>query len=1037
MTRLIQPKSLTRVLKSKRRVGDGYCNYLSQIGSVYEDNIIGTKYLVHDYHGLFYELDELIFESKGGKDIKFDLKECIGSVNALVEHKLYFDVEVKDNYAFTVTDINKIQSYVIKILQDISDNNITKISKYVYCYNDKYPTQKLHIIFTDLIVNTKIRKYVYNAIMTKDPLLGRHIDQSAGGLRCIWSTKVEEKEGKKRWAPEKGRYCPKKDDEEHHIDYWSKYSILTNEPLIRIKSQFEDLTSNLQQYKPLDDEKLLEEIEDVKLDILFMSYAQNVADDEDSYFSWRNNIWAIRSLGGTLSLAKKFSAVYQNYDEKSVDDLWGSAKHIKFTIGYVVSQLKKYHPTSYIDIMIKSGMDLISHKKKSLFFTPPKSHAKVECTQIHTDDFVQPFQIPKGKHINYIVQAGLGLGKTTQLINYMNTLPKNSKIIILTSRRSFARSIFGELTAKCNRSFDHYLDIPPDLLKNHKSIIIQVESLHKLQIDDNPNCNDYYDYVIIDEVESILFQMTIESTHGKNLTSNHEMFNNLLKHSKVNIMMDGFVSNKTFDFVDNLGMTYEFHKFTKLPIQRSAYKLKDLVSLMTNLIDTLRKGKKCFLYSSSCNKLVDDIIPNIKCAIPGIRIKEYHKNAPPDDLDKINETWRQYDLVCTTSTITVGCNFDIGCREKEEPYFHQLFCYLNKDSHNLMRDVHQSLKRVRCLVDNKLKYCTDNRLCGNKDFPLSEKLIRKQLQDHKTDLSTNTYKHYYRDYSLEYVDLVVNNILEANMSVILMEQVFNYYLKQNNYVENEFDDIISSVNWLEFGHEYPKYEDIQSITFDECLELKSKKNNGVITQDERNQMLKFYFQTQIIMPHFLDDVERISDYWDRFINHGTDQFHNISYQKGLIEGTVTMEEIADHYGETNIINKGGVLPRLLLMEEVNSHLGLQHSCEEKEIPRDKLQDLVHIMKNGLHANMLLKFGIRDQRKDKQNYSIKNLVATFQSAYGEFGFVEFKFGKRKQKKINGKVTDNTPVQVVDAEQLYTAVRPYSYKKKNQTTTRFKK
>ena len=86
--------------------------------------------------------------------------------------------------------------------------------------------------------------------------------------------------------------------------------------------------------------------------------------------------------------------------------------------------------------------------------------------------------------------------------------------------------------------------------------------------------------------------------------------------------------------------------------------------------------------------------------------------------------------------------------------------------------------------------------------------------------------------------------------------------------------------------------------------LRVRKNNGdFLTQTEKDQMLKFYFHTQIMMPHIYYQKEEMCQYWLKFIDYGIEQFHNISYEKGLVEGTVTMEEIVDHHGETNIINK--------------------------------------------------------------------------------------------------------------------------------------
>ena len=91
------------------------------------------------------------------------------------------------------------------------------------------------------------------------------------------------------------------------------------------------------------------------------------------------------------------------------------------------------------------------------------------------------------------------------------------------------RNVHDQLTATKSST--------PSLCKNHKSIIIEVESIWKLGKDTNPNRTEYYDYVLIDEVESILTQLTVESTHGKRMTEYHQMFNNLLLNAKQILMM--------------------------------------------------------------------------------------------------------------------------------------------------------------------------------------------------------------------------------------------------------------------------------------------------------------------------------------------------------------------------------------------------------------------------------------------------------------------------------------------------------------------
>jgi hypothetical protein len=465
-----QQKQITNILKSSQCYTDSYCNFLTELGGTYQGKKVGAKYQLADVNKLYYELEELIFPDGDEPKTKvyFDLKENIGAKDKFIDFKFFCDIETADNYHFKKTDMLSLQALVVSILQPICNVVVSKIAAFVYTFNDKFPKTKFHIIFPDIIVNKVLRDYIYSEIKKKDPLLHKHIDTGASGLRCIWSTKVDKET--KKWCHDKGRYCPPRIEDQHYFDYWKDYSLFSEKPLINLKSDFYDKFTSPAEFKssyPEDEE--VEALEGVDLDYLFMSYAQNVADEDqnNTYKPWRNNVWAIRSLGGTLKLAKKFSSLYKEYSEKATEDIWVAGENYKFSIGFVVNQLKKYHPTNYLEIMEKAG---IKKKKRLLTFTAPKTHAKDISIHTHDDDYVQPY-LPQKNIPVYMVQAGLGLGKTTQILHHINTLPKNSKIILLTSRISLAISLSGEIDKKCHRSFACYKDLAPEMIKNNNQLL--------------------------------------------------------------------------------------------------------------------------------------------------------------------------------------------------------------------------------------------------------------------------------------------------------------------------------------------------------------------------------------------------------------------------------------------------------------------------------------------------------------------------------------------------------------------------------------
>ena len=111
-----------------------------------------------------------------------------------------------------------------------------------------------------------------------------------------------------------------------------------------------------------------------------------------------------------------------------------------------------------------------------------------DATNIQNDiesDFVQTFRPSQGTKI-YAFKAGMGMGKTSMLREYVNKNPCAS-FLVVSSKISLSNSQQGVL-----QGFDHYSKRNWD----SRRLIVQYESLH--------NISQFYDYIILDQIRSVL-----------------------------------------------------------------------------------------------------------------------------------------------------------------------------------------------------------------------------------------------------------------------------------------------------------------------------------------------------------------------------------------------------------------------------------------------------------------------------------------------------------------------------------------------------
>jgi hypothetical protein len=313
------------------------------------------------------------------------------------------------------------------------------------------------------------------------------------------------------------------------------------------------------------------------------------------------------------------------------------------------------------------------------------------------DRWVLPDILERNKCI--VVKAGLGKGKTTASVHHINN-NKYDRIIVLTPRRTFAKSVCNRLNAECkNVTFEMYSNLKGKnyIIKN-KFIVIQVESLNRLELNENDKT-----LLLCDEVESVLFQMTVDKTHGKKHIYNLNMLERLFKTATKIICLDAFISNKTLTTLRLMNIPYTYYNYT-LPLEdRKCVKIDKKNNFLNKLLLDLGQNKKVFLFSTSNKALTNDFIPKIKSKFPNKKVIEYHSKFTSIDLTNVNENWKNADVIACTSTITVGCNFDL------KDIFNKVYVYANASSKNLVRDIFQATYRIRHIKDKEMIYSIDKR----------------------------------------------------------------------------------------------------------------------------------------------------------------------------------------------------------------------------------------------------------------------------------------------------------------------------------------
>jgi hypothetical protein len=730
--------------------------------------------------------------------------------------------------------------------------------------------------------------------------------------------------------------------------------------------------------------------------------------------TWLRLMWIMLSYNFDSNTIQYFSSKASNYDEASTDAIILSFNSDKTTVtlGTLLHYLKEDvdHDTF---ILLSKPFITDSPKDSSpeidkMFIIQPSDFIQ---TVIIPDDVKYALPIVFPPNIRSLaIHQYLGGGKTTSIIAFINSMSIDSKILILSPRISFAESITDEYNSNLNPDQTNFLCYTSFKSKTtmitSKRLVVSMESLHYLY---HSACDFVPDLLVIDECQANLVQHTCIDTNGKNIENNISFFEKLCNHSKKIIWADAFLGTKTTNLINNFKIPTVLYKYTHKMIHRDLIFVptldkKDLLkknltpldSMLIYILDSLGKDERNYIFVSSKQKLIlwSKIISD---TFPNKKILSYTGGSK---IGNIKSDWATAQCVLTTSTITVGINFDL------KDYFHNIFIYASAFSQNRVSDIIQSHFRVRHIINNQIFLFISTK--KNKLLNTNYDSLYSDFDWKESYFKSKNFN--FENASVSFKQLVIDNIYEQNMSTMNLDSMLNYYLKECNYTVKT-DNVDVNINDIEFDLDIQEeiltpFDDIKLINeFEAMLLIRKRQQNNQLSNSEKLELDKKLFVSCFCNNNVAwVDQEHVAFFWSKWVNFGRTKIRMIRKEKQLIEEYTTIGKLYEK--QCDDVSIAGIQKNRLLKIEwirnICNDLGLKHSQDTKTIIPHNLVKKIHNRMILEEKNIRQCFEIRDQRKDRDaDITFIDSVKLLNSIFNSFGYSKFVKGKRKQTRVDGK------------------------------------
>ena len=267
------------------------------------------------------------------------------------------------------------------------------------------------------------------------------------------------------------------------------------------------------------------------------------------------------------------------------------------------------------------------------------------------------------------VCAGMGVGKTHRIIEYLQSIPLGEPVLWLIPRVAMGTSLLGRLEGLGFKSYKE--------TTRHYRLVMEIESLHKVFM--------YYPNIIMDEGRSLTASLVSYETNGDNLLEHINDLKDLCQNAKkvlivgADINIDGAVP----DFIDDVFEEDQVHRIDHVGKMLSWHHVfVHGEDFYTRLYKSIEDGERVSIVCGASSDLKDieiaasRIIERKKMVASGKfknsaeldvavstieksdKIGAYHAECEiKHELEDVNTTWAKYQVILYTSTITVSVDY--------------------------------------------------------------------------------------------------------------------------------------------------------------------------------------------------------------------------------------------------------------------------------------------------------------------------------------------------------------------------------------------
>lgn len=710
---------------------------------------------------------------------------------------------------------------------------------------------------------------------------------------------------------------------------------------------------------------------------------------QSGYERWRNMAFFMKNLNYTYDDFLSMSRGKDFAGEKKCDQMWKSTR-IKegITEAYFYSRLKETKPDVFTSLNLKFDYPITSfiNEDEIIKMSQRRLIPSLENPNIDDMNDVLPFNINKlfnSDNKSLSIKSPYDTGKTT-LLSLLIKKYEPKKILWLSYRKTLTNDILGSFSKEFN--FKDYQDKDYDA----ERLIIQLESLIKLKpylmfADDEIEIPSY-DLIIIDEIESILNHFNPTTFKG----GERDVFNwmvEIIKVSKKMIVLDGDISNRTYNFLNNFGTSINIVNDIKINKKNFVITTNKEIYLKEIKRDIEQNNKIVIASMSSkqCNNIFDEIrsiCENKKVLIYTGQSSDNTK----DDLKEVNKNWSDCDVLIYSPTIESGVNFDMK-------HFKKLYGIICLGS-TTQRAFCQMLSRVRKFEEDTITILNVNFQLKINDINDNNRYYYDEVKNSMINLDVIKMKEvinngkikkeldlYDSNYIFNKIEFMYKNdyYFLAHLRDIVISKGHTFELDQTEYKKKKkekdkekSEDILLSIpniNRMEYEQLLSKQAECQASELDK-LKIKKYVFMKSLGVDDLNQELINDYDFSTIKKYVgLMNIENITK---SSSNHYVEEVKRVE----IIQKLINDLGFKNMYDRKTILNKDEFLSRIENLESFNDDKGLRilFNCRSIQKNFDSIKSFL-----GCVNSMLLPYSLKVQsnrkkedNKETYNYSLDKI-----------------------------------------------------------------